>query len=296
VLGLPRLLQVLSPAHAGKVMGKKVLLLGHTLGPLDRPGARRLARHMLAGTDLAVVRERRSVDVALSLGIREVEEAPDMAFALRPTATVRSRAMVARLPVDPRRTLVFSVRSHPTAGPEADSRLVQAFADAGRRLVEGGIADCIAVVPHTVGPTPIEDDRPLSRALIEALDGVSTVLVDEDATPGELSSFYGEVGAVVAVRLHAGILALAAGTPTFAVSYLTGKTQGVMTQVGLGEFVADFQTVTADELSDGVTRLMGVEMLRERLLRDADARRQELMHAARAWLSAVDDLGPVFSG
>lgn len=286
VLGVPRLQAVLGPVQAAVRLGRPSLLLGHTLGPFAHAAGRRTARRMLAGADLAVVREARSVDVARSLGVRAVEEAPDLAFALEPVRTQRVDALLAGLPWDAARTLVLSVRSHPTRR-DADARLVAQFAAAARRLVAGGDLDGVAVVPHTVGPTPVEDDRPLSAALLAALDGVPAVLVPDDLAPGELSAFYGGAGAVVAVRLHAAILALNAGTPTYAVAYLTGKTHGVMAQVGLPDAVGEFTTVTAADVVAGVRAQVRDPGLRGRLAAAAVGRRARLRARAADWFAPL---------
>jgi colanic acid/amylovoran biosynthesis protein len=286
-LSLPRLTEVLSPAQAGVRAGVPVLLLGHTLGPFARPLGRRIARRLLAGVGRAVVRESRSIPVARKVGLAVVEEAPDLAFAITPERSAKVDRMLTELPVHPSRVLVMSARTHPTLGVDADGRLVEVFAEAARRLVADGILDGIAVVAHTIGPTPVEDDRPISRGLVDALVGVPVVLVDEDISPAELSAFYGSVGAVVAVRLHAAILALNGGTPTFAVSYLTAKTQGVMTQVGLPDAVADFATVTAAEIVAGITAQLADPSLRATLEGRAVERRQELFARGAVWFSAL---------
>ena len=282
-LGIPRLIGVLGAAYTATRVGRPVVLLGHTLGPFDHWVGRRIAARMLRGADLAVVREAGSIRVAQELGIRRVEEAPDMAFALTPARTPRVAEMLRRLPATPSRTLVLSVRQHPTHIAIHDQRLVTEFAEAARALIANGDVDGVAVVAHTTGPTPIEDDRPVSAQLAEALHDLPVTLIDDDATPAELSAFYGEMAAVVAVRLHAAILALNAGTPTFAVSYLTAKTQGVMTQVGLPDAVAEFRTVSARQIVEGVRRLLESTELRTQLRTHALDRRVEMATAAARW-------------
>jgi polysaccharide pyruvyl transferase CsaB len=54
-----------------KGMGKKVVLLGQGLGPLNRPISRKLAKHALNACDLVTFRERVSFEVARKLGVRE---------------------------------------------------------------------------------------------------------------------------------------------------------------------------------------------------------------------------------
>jgi colanic acid/amylovoran biosynthesis protein len=55
-------------------------------------------------------------------------------------------------------------------------------------------------------------------------------------TDAELSAFYGQFDLVVASRLHSGILALCAGTPIVALSYLP-KTDGVLERLGMSSLV-----------------------------------------------------------
>ncbi|MDQ1715192.1 MAG: hypothetical protein QOC60_1137, partial [Frankiaceae bacterium] len=287
VLSIPRLAAVLGPAYTAVRLGVPVVVLGHTLGPFARPVARRLAARMLADVDLAVVREAASVQTARDLGVRRAEEAADMAFALTPRRTSRSDEMLAKLRSAPERTLVLSVRQHPTHIGSHDDRLVAEFAAAARRLIADGVVDGVAVVAHTVGPTPVEDDLPVSRLLAEALQDVPVVLLSDDAGPAELSAFYGSVAAVVAVRLHAAILAINAGTPTFAVAYLTAKTHGVMAQVGLPDAVAEFRTVTAQQIVEGVRALLVDATVRDALSATAGERRAALMRASHGWFDTV---------
>lgn len=286
-LSLPRLIEVLSPAQAGVRAGKPTLLVGHTLGPFSRPLGRRIASVMLRNVSRVVVREAKSVGVAQGIGVEHVEEAADMAFALVPERTAKVEAMLADLPADPRRTVALSARQHPTLGPDADERLVRVFAETARTLIANGTVDGVAVVAHTIGPTPVEDDRPISRRLVAALSDVPVTLVDEDVSPAELSAFYGAAGAVVAVRLHAAILALNAGTATFAVSYLTAKTQGVMDQVGLPNAVGDFATVTASDAVREIEAQLGDPNLRAALEKAALVRREQLFTSARQWFGAL---------
>jgi polysaccharide pyruvyl transferase WcaK-like protein len=195
--------------------------------------------------------------------------------------------MLRSLPSRPARTLVLSARQHPILGTADNDRLVQVFADTARGLIASGRIDGVAVVPHTIGPTPVEDDRPISRQLVDALTGLPVTLVDDDVSPAELSAFYGAVAAVVAVRLHASILALNAGTPSFAVAYLTAKSHGVMSQVGLPDAVGDYESVTAADIVAEVTRQLDTTGLRDDLLSRATVRRRALFDQAARWFAPI---------
>lgn len=289
LMSLARLLAVAAPVHAAVKAGKRVVMLGHTLGPFNNALGRRLGRQLLAGADLAVVRESSSVAVAQALGIRDVETAPDMAFAIEPALTPLVQSVLDNLPCRPERCLGISIRQHPSLGKQADDRVVKALAAAARQLVREGLVDGVVAVAHTVGPTPIEDDRGITRQLLDELSDIPSSGMDNELSPGELASLYGQLAGVVAVRLHAAILAIVGGTPVYAIAYFTKKTEGVMAGVGLSDAVADFATVTAEDIVAALPTLMSGET-RARLHAGSDQRRDELDERARGWFSAAEPL------
>ena len=251
-LSLARLFGVLYPAWAAHQLGIPVVMAGHTLGPFPRRSGRLLARTMLRGVRSVALREETSKPVARRLGLRDARVLPDFAFATEPVLTPRVRAVLADLPAQGARTLCVAPRRHPHAGPSADDRVVRELETLARSMVASGdIADVI-LVPQCHGPTPIEDDRELTRVLASRLDGLTVRLVDDDLSPGELAALYGRCRLVVGVRLHAAILAMSQGTPAFAISYMTRKTEGVMSFCGLADSWAEYEEFTA---SDVLTKL-----------------------------------------
>ncbi len=258
-LSLARLAGVLYPAWAANRLGILVVMAGHTLGPFPRRAGVALARRMLAGVARAALRESTSVEVARELQLRGAIVRPDMAFATAATRTPRVDAILGDgVPV------ALVVRTHPHAGEEADRRVAEAVAGVGRRLVADGRADQLLVMAHTLGPTPIEDDRPAARRLAALLADQPTRLVEDDLSAEELAALYGGCAAVVTVRLHAAILALAHGTPAFAIAYMTRKTEGVMVEAGLPGAWCAYDEATAERILATLPELLGDET-RERL-------------------------------
>ncbi len=282
VMSLARLLAVAAPVHAAVRARKPVVLLGHTLGPFANTLGMLLGRRLLEGADLAVVREQSSVEVAQELGVKRVETAPDMAFAIEPQLSPAVRAVLDGLPCPPSRCLAISVRQHPSLGSAADLRVVKELGAAARRLVADGVVDGVLTVAHTIGPTPIEDDRGITAQLMAELSGVPAVSMERELSPAELASLYGGVAGVIAVRLHAAILAVVGGTPVYAISYFTRKTEGVMAGLGLSNAVADFATVTADQIVEALPPLMS-GVTRSRLAAVSASRRADLDERSRDW-------------
>jgi polysaccharide pyruvyl transferase WcaK-like protein len=254
-LSLARLAGVLYPAWAAARLGIPVVMAGHTLGPFPRRAGTALARRMLAGVRRAALRESTSIEVAHRLGLRDAVVRPDMAFATPALRTPSVEALLggADAPV------ALVLRTHPHAGDTADVRVAEAVAEVGRRLVADGSADVLLVMAHTLGPTPVEDDRPAARRLAGLLADQPARLVEDDLSAEELAALYGGCAAVVSVRLHAAILALAHATPAFSIAYMTRKTEGVMTEAGLPEAWCAYDEATAERILATLPELLNSE-------------------------------------
>jgi polysaccharide pyruvyl transferase WcaK-like protein len=267
-LSLARLAGVLYPAWAAARLGIPVVMAGHTLGPFPRRAGLVLARRMLSGVRRAALRESTSVDVARELGLHDTAVRPDMAFATAAISTPRVAALLGD-----GASVALVVRTHPHAGEAADRRVAEAVAAVGRHLIADGSADQLLVMAHTLGPTSVEDDRPAARHLASLLADQPARLVEDDLSAEELAALYGGCSAVITVRLHAAILALAHGTPAFAIAYMTRKTEGVMVQAGLPDAWCAYDEATAERLLGALPSLL-------------DGSTREQLDAARAtWLT-----------
>ncbi|MET0603625.1 MAG: polysaccharide pyruvyl transferase family protein [Baekduia sp.] len=268
LLSVTRLLSVLYPAWAAARLNIPVVLAGHTLGPFPHRAGTALARRMLAGARRAALRESTSLEIAHGLGLRDAVVAPDMAFATAAARTPRVEALLS-----PSAPVALVLRAHPHAGEEADRRVAEAVAAVGRRLIADGSADQLLVMAHTLGPTPVEDDRPVARRLAALLADQPMRLVEDDLSAEELAALYGGCRAVITVRLHAAILALAHGTPAFAIAYMTRKTEGVMVKAGLPDAWCAYDEATTERIMKALPELL------------ADGTRERLDAARTTWLA-----------
>lgn len=247
-MGLARLLQLLAPAIVAQRRGVPTYLLGHTIGPLRGHSARRLARSVLRQATLVTVRERHSATLLAGFGVSKTNYrvAPDLAFGLTPSTT-ESDTVLERYGLEGARFLVLSVRQHPYDGTGATDRLIAEVEEFARQALRERSVDRVAVIAQALGPTPVEDDRGISRRLATAI-GDGAIFVEEDSSPTELTGLYAGAAAVVAVRLHAAILSMAGGVPAMAISYFTSKTEGVFEFMGMPDMWCEFADVTASML------------------------------------------------
>jgi colanic acid/amylovoran biosynthesis protein len=258
-----RLLQFALPGFAAEAMDRQVWVLGHTLGPFESRIGRRTAARLLRRADHVVLREEFSMPVARSLGAGHPVVAADMAFAVDPDLSPRVARVLVTAGLCPGGFAVLTVRHSPYGGAATDDRLVAELAATARGLIADGVVAKVAVVVHTSGPTPVEDDRMMSARVVDAASTGGqddVVLVDADLSPAELAALYGEARLVIGERLHSVILALRAGTPAFAISYFTTKAPGVMAACGLPDMQCAVADVTSARLRESARRLCQPEV------------------------------------
>jgi polysaccharide pyruvyl transferase WcaK-like protein len=73
------------------------------------------------------------------------------------------------------------------------------------------------------------------------------VVLEDDLSPAQLHRAYGRLDLLIGVRMHAGILAMAAGTPFVGIAYGI-KHAGIMEDLGLERYLVDIDRLDADWL------------------------------------------------
>jgi polysaccharide pyruvyl transferase WcaK-like protein len=95
------------------------------------------------------------------------------------------------------------------------------------------------------------EDRLITRQFVGRLQalGLNAALLDTSLEPpSALLTIYGESRATVSTRLHGAIFSTLANTPAIALSADPSKAEGVMSEVGLGDWVLPLDPARADEL------------------------------------------------
>ena len=217
-----RLQRLLEPALVAIDLGVPVHLWGHTLGPFETRGSRVAITEVLNGAEEVLVREPLSLalgrDLAPAAIIRVV---PDFAFPLARARQVAPRPESRFVVLVPRRSVAAAGAASQTIA------LVASFAETAIALLSAGLVDEVRVVAQVRGPTAPEDDRPVAADVVRLAADKRVILCGNDLGPHETMDLYASAEAVISVRLHGALLALASGTPAFAIAYLTAKTRGI---------------------------------------------------------------------
>lgn len=240
------------------LMGKPLVLLPQSIGPLHDDLQRRLTRWVVRGARLTFVRERESLRLLEQLGCAgRALLAPDLAFAM-PGAPPEQAARLLDGLLPPAHT-------RPLVGMTALNWSGQNYTFDGQAAYEQAMLGCIdaltargatlVLFTQCAGPSDAEDDRLVSARLrARAACPERVVLLDQPLPPALLQAAYGQMDFFIGTRMHSVILALNAGTPALAVGYLH-KTRGVLGEVGLGERCLEITGVRAEDLTAAFERL-----------------------------------------
>jgi colanic acid/amylovoran biosynthesis protein len=241
------------PMLLARRLGRPYVLFSQSFGPFPSALLRAWMRGLVSNSAGAWCRESMSRGVLADLGADEsrLKVIPDAAFGIKAdTHAVLTHNAFSQL--RSQEYVAISLRSLVPAGfsEEAEQRYRASF----RQAIEWLVKDrkmLVALVAHTQGPLSDEDDRIITREVYDSLTPEivpSVVFCDEDLSPVELCSLYGQAKLVVATRFHAVVLSICGGAPVIAVPYFGVKTQGAFKDLGLSSFVLEVANMDGDTI------------------------------------------------
>jgi polysaccharide pyruvyl transferase CsaB len=229
-----------------RVLGRPYAVVAQGLGPLRREPNRRMARFALEHAAHVSLRDDRAIALARRLGVRRpIQRAADPALAALPW------------------------RDAPVGGGDGHV-LVAVRGGYPADAVIGPLRHAVATLARErrVVALPMHGaiDRDASTALVAGLPGAS--VADPDASLAEKLEAIATASVVIGVRLHALVLAAAAGVPAVAISYdpkvdafaqraaipVVGSTASPIDPAGIVSAVADAlrgsQATSADRIAE----------------------------------------------
>lgn len=252
-----------------KKAGKKVIMLGQGVGPLNNFLGKRLAAGAFNSADVIAVRDAASVQTLKALNVKVTPRVcGDLAFLLPP-------------PKNMEETSSFQVGNMKTIGiaPRPFGKhkeIVQMFGDLCRLLFQNNFMPVLIEMDH-------ESDRQLLDD-IEKTQGGKVPSIRKVQTPMQLQQRMARMEAIIAVRLHAGILASTVGVVPFMVSY-DPKVAAFASSMNLPS-PPGVQGMTAARLYESFTNFYKD---RERHLATIERRREEMIKLAEANMNLLFD-------
>lgn len=239
------------------LLGKPVILYACSLGPFAGAHNRWLARKTLNMADVIILREKISSKIISELGVRSprIYETVDAAFLLRGCDHERAAVLFEKHIVGSDGLRIgLSVRPYDFPGDRNPEQKKRGYVGCMAQLVDFAIENHGASVYFM--PQGGANDLSISRdiaALSRHQEDIT--VIDEDLSPQELKTLYGFMDVFVGVRMHANIFALSSQVPVLAVAY-EPKTLGIMTMLGLEEFVVDIRSVDPEKLKSKLEKLI----------------------------------------
>lgn len=248
-----------------KKKGKKVILLSQGVGPLNKFLGKRMASAAFRAADAITVRDPASMAAIKALGVnRPVKVTADSAFLLPKPST---NGEGSSFQVGQMRTVGISARPHGKKG-----EVPAFFGELCRLLFQGGYV-----------PVLIEMDRAEDGPLIQeisAKQGGKIPDIRKLTSPVQVQERLARMEAVIAMRLHAGILAATVGVPPMMISY-DPKVDAFARQLGVGNAIP-FQGANPQKVYEAFTRFMKD---RAKHLATVEKKRDEMAK------SALDNIG-----
>lgn len=242
------------------LMGKPLVLLPQSFGPLPGALQRRLLRWLLARSALVAAREYHSLRLLAAIGLRRrVLVLPDLAFTAREAPAQALDAAIpgfAALRADGRPLVGLTLMDWGGQNPGfQNQRGYETAVLALVRHLRDRYQARIVLFSQCCGPTAAQDDRRIARRIAAAAGQPDAlVLIDAALPPEVLKAAYRQMDALVATRMHSAIFALSSGVPTLAIGYLH-KSIGIMEMLGLDRYVLDIDTIDAARACAGFDRL-----------------------------------------
>lgn len=269
------------------IMGKPLVMLPQSLGPVAGRAQRRLLRWLVERSSLVAAREFRSLRFLHQIGVRRpVQVLPDLAFTTAEAPAERARELLAPYlaGVAPARPLVgFTLMDW---GSQNDRFQRQERYEAAVRAAIAHLQDRygaeVVVFSQCFGPSPDQDDRRIARRVAAQLAPERRIIVvDEALSPQELKAAYRQMRAMVATRMHSAIFALCAEVPTLVIGYLH-KSEGIMETLGLERYAVAIDKVEPEPIRAMIDQLWAdQEPIRARLRRRIPALSRTLEHLPR---------------
>lgn len=217
-----------------KKAGKKVFMLGQGVGPLNNFLGKRLAASAFNSSDIVVVRDPNSVSTLKSLGVKvPIKVGADLAFLL-PDKIAAEEAQA------------FTIGDMKSIGiaPRPFGK--------DKKMVVGLFGElCRLLFQSKMMPVLIEMDRNIDGPLIDEISkqqGGKIPDLRKQQTPMQLQGRMSRLDGVIAMRLHAGILATTVGVPPLMLNY-DPKVAAFAKMLDIGGNVS-IENLTAQRLFD----------------------------------------------
>lgn len=274
----PALLSGLMAIAFPIALGKRVVMLPQSIGPIEGNFQKFITKIVLEKVDTIIVRESRSIDFMHdSLKVKKPPILlPDLAFSLPVVTPNFHRSHQLRVGV----TIIDrgAQKKDFNNQDNYEIAILEVLSELHNRFGAN-----IHIFSQCNGPSPDQDDRSIAQKFSQELQkrNVPTNINLNIKDAQELRHAYHQMDIMIASRMHTAIIALGVCIPVVLIGYQP-KSCGMMNDFGLGEYC-----VSINEVNPEILRLMvnkAIE-LRIEIQTRVIQRYQSIQYLAQSWIN-----------
>lgn len=276
------------PIQLAHALKKPVFVMPNSFGPFEGPGVKGIARKALSNCKVVTTRETISQDMVKRDLDLDLKNYADLAFNL-PTADFSKEDIFERfnIPTD-RKTVALTMRPYRFPKAEDPAKAYETFKSEMRSFIrwlykEGYMP---VVVEHTLAVNAHENDGACIKDVVSELNEKEYRFVtDTSFDCYDLKRIYSFFDYIVGTRFHSMIFSFGSNVPGIAIAYTGNKSQGIMHDMDLDDYVVEIGDVDAKTLEDKFEELLDneqsvvekIKLYRKR----AQIEREELVQACK---------------
>lgn len=243
-------------------LGKKTIIMPNSFGPFLGRIERRIAKRVLGKCDLIYAREKISKDYLEKLLNKEIYLSADLGFYISPSKNELDLTKLGLSSSD--KTVAITMRPYRFPEyPDAEARYKNYIDEmylVSKELIVRGYHPVF--VAHTLGPNIHEDDRMAIHEILEKLKQAEvptseySYLSDPSMDCYAISKLYAQFDYIIGTRFHSVIFAMRSLVPAIAISYSGHKSIGIMTDMGLEDYVLEMGEIDSKLLLEKFEKLV----------------------------------------
>lgn len=236
-----------------KVLGCKVVCYSCGIGPFPSDISKKMAKAVIGGSDLVMMRERDSKALCTEIGVtNSIELTADAAFINPTSSQERAREILAHLKLDPQKPiLAINATGYLDTWLPKDSRLsdsvrfIKEYGESVKRALEKA-HDKFQILVLSTHPM----DEGVCRVLADAAGG--SLITNSEYLSHDLQAVLRECGLLVGMRFHSTVLASAVETPVVGLVYMP-KVRGFLRYLECPEYALELKDLTPEFLTEKIS-------------------------------------------
>ncbi|MEW4272104.1 polysaccharide pyruvyl transferase family protein [Priestia megaterium] len=249
----PALLQHLVQLKLAFDYNKPVVIYAQSIGPFYNSIMQKVSKRILNNVDSIFIRENISKQWLEKIGCtnKNIKLVSDSAFCMVEQQSDYVDQLFLKLK-DNHKGPIIGLTARDWNFPEMENKELhrEKYVESMQKVIlhfEEKYNAKVLLMPQVLGPNNFNDDRIISREILQGIDSKYSELVDYDFNPRELKYFYSKLDMFIGTRMHSNIFSLSSYVPTVAINY-EHKTRGIMELLDLGQYVLEINHITAEDL------------------------------------------------